>query len=68
MSNRVLKICLAYESGFGHGLQADGLTIAKASYNDAAEGEAYQIGYDAGLAEFHTWNKTPRHMEATHVN
>lgn len=45
----VMKVCGAYESGFGHGAAADGLPNP---YNaGSSEFEAYQIGVDAGYAE-----------------
>jgi hypothetical protein len=46
---RVEMICNSYESGYGHGLKADGLDITRTPHSDPELGEAYQIGYQAGL-------------------
>lgn len=43
---RVFKICSAYESGMGHGLQRDGKPNPYEPLSD--EWEAYGIGYDQG--------------------
>lgn len=45
----VMKICGAYESGFGHGAKGDALP--NPYIQGSAEFEAYQIGVDAGYAE-----------------
>lgn len=45
----VMRICAAYESGFGHGAAGDGLPNPYAK--GSTEFEAYQIGVDAGYAE-----------------
>lgn len=45
----VFKLCVAYESGFGHGLQADDLP---SPYSDGSqEHEAYLVGYNEGLVK-----------------
>jgi len=46
--SRVFQICNAYESGFGHGLQDDGLN--EDYYTDDELNEAYKIGYNAGVS------------------
>ena len=43
---KVYMICNAYESGFGHGLNNDGLNGDY--YSDSELNEAYKIGYEAG--------------------
>jgi hypothetical protein len=48
MPSKVFMICNSYESGFGHGLANDGLDLSKTPHADPEQGEAYQIGYDAG--------------------
>lgn len=45
---KVWQICNAYESGFGHGFERDGLDLSKTQHSDSELGEAYQIGYEAG--------------------
>ena len=45
-------ICNSYESGYGHGLQNDGLDLSKTPHADIELGEAYQIGYEAGLVKY----------------
>lgn len=48
MVSEVFKICNAYESGYGDGQQGE---EGKNAYPEGSkEHEAYQIGYDAGLA------------------
>ena len=48
MPSKVYMICNSYESGFGHGLANDGLDLSKTPHGDKEQGEAYQIGYEAG--------------------
>jgi hypothetical protein len=48
MVSRIFKICDAYESGVGHGLQRDGHKDGKAIFADAELAEAYEIGYELG--------------------
>lgn len=48
MPSRIFMICNSYESGFGHGIQGDGLDLSKTPHADSELGEAYQIGYEAG--------------------
>ena len=48
MVSKVYMICNSYESGYGHGLANDGLDLSKTPHADAEQGEAYQIGYEAG--------------------
>ncbi len=48
MPSKVFMICNSYESGFGHGLANDGLDLSKTPHGDPEQGEAYQIGYEAG--------------------
>lgn len=44
------RVCHAYESGYGHGLQGDGLdNAASDTFSDPRENEAYRIGYRQGL-------------------
>jgi len=50
MVSRVWWICNRYESGFGHGLNNDGLDASKTPHAAAELSEAYQIGYEAGQA------------------
>lgn len=52
MVSRVFMICNSYESGYGHGIKADGLDLSKTPHADAELGEAYQIGYEAGLKNY----------------
>jgi hypothetical protein len=54
MISRVAMICDAYESGYGHGYQHDGLDLSKTPHADPELGEAYQLGYEAGYAAPHT--------------
>ena len=49
MPSRIYVICDSYESGYGHGLQGDGLDLSKTPHGDPECGEAYQIGYEAGF-------------------
>ncbi|EKE01499.1 MAG: hypothetical protein ACD_21C00116G0001 [uncultured bacterium] len=49
MPSRIYIICNSYESGFGHGMNEDGLDLSKTPHSDPECGEAYQIGYEAGL-------------------
>jgi hypothetical protein len=49
MPSRIYVICDSYESGYGHGLQNDGLDLRKTPHGDPECGEAYQIGYEAGF-------------------
>ncbi len=49
MVSRASMICNSYESGYGHGLANDGLDLSKTPHADPELGEAYQIGYEAGL-------------------
>lgn len=44
--SKVYMICNAYESGFGHGVNNDGLDGDY--YADPDHNEAYHIGYRAG--------------------
>ena len=45
--SRVFEICNAYESGVGHGVQADG---ACNPYEEDSElHEAYGLGYEQGI-------------------
>lgn len=44
-SSLVEGICVAYESGFGHGLQGDGLVNP---YPSGDFHEAYEVGYNRG--------------------
>lgn len=48
--SRVYRICNRYESGYGHGLKQDGLDLTRTPHSDVEMGEAYQIGYEAGVA------------------
>lgn len=48
-SQRVNHICTAYESGFGHGLQADAATARNPYERYTEESVAYELGYVAGL-------------------
>lgn len=48
MVSRVFMICNSYESGYGHGLENDGLDLSETPHADPELGEAYQIGYAAG--------------------
>lgn len=52
MPSKVYMICDRYESDYGHGLQNDGLDLSKTPHADPEQGEAYQIGYEAGNATF----------------
>lgn len=52
MPSRIYMICNSYESGYGHGLTNDGLDLSQTPHADAELGEAYQIGYEAGI-EWH---------------
>lgn len=49
MPSRIYIICNSYESGYGHGLNNDGLDLSKTPHGDPEYGEAYQIGYEAGF-------------------
>ena len=49
MPSRIYEICNRYESGYGHGLNEDGFDLSKTPHADPELGEAYQIGYEAGL-------------------
>ncbi len=49
MVSKVYELCNRYESGYGHGLQNDGLDLSKTPHGDPEMGEAYQIGYNEGL-------------------
>lgn len=49
MVSKVFMICDAYESGFGHGLAQDGLDLSKTPHGNPEHGEAYQLGYEAGM-------------------
>ena len=49
MVSRIFVICERYESGYGHGLDNDGLDGSKTPHADPEHQEAYQIGYEAGL-------------------
>ena len=49
MPSKIYMICNSYESGYGHGLQDDGLDLSKTPHADHDQGEAYQIGYEAGF-------------------
>lgn len=49
MPSKVYMICNSYESGYGHGLQNDGLDLSQTPHADQEQGEAYQIGYEAGF-------------------
>lgn len=49
MPSRIFMICDSYESGYGHGLNEDGFDLSKTPHSDSELGEAYQIGYEAGL-------------------
>jgi len=44
----VFEICNAYESGFGHGVEGDGLKGGY--YSDQELNEAYKLGYIEGEA------------------
>lgn len=47
---RVKWLCDRYESGFGHGIKADGLDASKTPHGDDKEADAfYQEGYEMGL-------------------
>lgn len=47
--SRIFIICNAYESGYGHGTQLDGLPNP---YTEGSEEhEAYSIGYESGEAQ-----------------
>ena len=48
MPSKIYMICNSYESGYGHGLKNDGLDLSKTPHADQEQGEAYQIGYEAG--------------------
>lgn len=60
MVSRVSMICNSYESGYGHGLANDGLDLSKTPHADPELGEAYQIGYEAGLERAPTLRKEPK--------
>lgn len=47
--SRAYQICNRYESGYGHGLKRDGLDLSRTPHQDTELGNAYQIGYEAGL-------------------
>jgi hypothetical protein len=47
--SRVAMICDSYESGYGHGVRSDNMNIDKTPHSDPELGEAYQLGYSAGL-------------------
>lgn len=49
---RVYQICDRYESGYGHGLNNDGLDGSKTAHPDPEHQEAYKIGYAAGLKKW----------------
>ena len=51
MVSRVFEICNWYESGYGHGIKNDGLDGSKTKFYTSDNQEAYQIGYEAGLAK-----------------
>lgn len=58
MPSKVFMICDAYESGLGHGLQNDGLTVDKTPFGDPDHSEAYDIGFRKGLMQhFDTYKK-----------
>ena len=48
MPSKIYMLCNSYESGFGHGLANDGMDLSKTPHADPEQGEAYQIGYEAG--------------------
>lgn len=45
----VFVICDAYESGFGHGLQNDGLKMGRSYFASKECADAYELGYEKGL-------------------
>jgi hypothetical protein len=45
----IYMICSSYESGFGHGVANDGLDLSRTPFSAEHLGQAYQIGYEAGL-------------------
>ena len=47
-TEHVEAICEAYESGYGHGLQGDGLDGSRTPFADPAQTAAYQYGYECG--------------------
>lgn len=47
----VEEICDRYESGYGHGLNGDGLDSSKTPHNSPELAEAYQYGYEQGAAK-----------------
>lgn len=52
MVDKIQQVCTFYESGYGHGLKADGLDSTKTSIEDKYLSQAYQLGYDAGYGQF----------------
>lgn len=49
--DEIYDICNRYESGYGHGLNRDGLDLSKTPHSNPDEGMAYQIGYEQGYAK-----------------
>ena len=47
MVSKVFRICDAYESGMGHGMNRDG--FSKSPHADPEEAEAYEEGYQLGF-------------------
>lgn len=45
----IFAICNAYESGYGHGRKKDGLDLSRTPHSDPNCGQAFQIGYEAGV-------------------
>jgi hypothetical protein len=57
--NHVHGICVAYESGFGHGLANDGMVNPYLSAS--CEREAYRLGREAGLGAHSRVNRRAEH-------
>lgn len=58
-------ICSSYESGFGHGVANDGLDLSRTPHSDEHLGQAYQIGYEAGLARYKAAKEYEKNLVAT---
>lgn len=58
--SRVFEICNAYESGYGHGVNHDGLNSGP--FVDDELNEAYEIGYNAGFAAIDDIDKEAREI------
>lgn len=55
---KVFMICNAYESGYGHGFNADGKDGSY--YSDPDLNEAYKYGYEQGLENRKEMEETER--------